>query len=57
MKIGFLNIWQTYQFNLGVIPWDYVTKEYYWRVFFKSTHTPEDDLLLMSIEEALKIEQ
>jgi hypothetical protein len=57
LKIGFLNIWQTYQFNLGVIPWDYVTKEYYWRVFFKSTHTPEDDLLLMSIEEALKIEQ
>lgn len=42
-----LSFWQTYQFHLGVIPWDYVTKEYYWSVFFKTAYNEQDKALLM----------
>lgn len=41
-----LNLWQTFQFDKGVIPWDKNTKEHYRKLFFKLDHTPEDDALL-----------
>ena len=41
-----LNLWQSYQFSLGTIPWDHNNKEYYWRVFFKKHRTEEDWKLL-----------
>ena len=34
--IIFLNIFQTYQFSMGLIHWENMTKEYYWRVFMKT---------------------
>jgi hypothetical protein len=41
-----LNLFQTYQFSLGVIPWDHTNKDYYWRVFGKLSTTDEDWKLL-----------
>ena len=41
-----LNLWQTYQFSKGVIPWDHNTKEHYWRMFFKLEHAPGDEVFL-----------
>jgi len=32
----FLNIFQTYQYSMGLIHWDRMTKEYYFRVFGKT---------------------
>ncbi|RPD46161.1 hypothetical protein DNI29_14230 [Hymenobacter sediminis] len=29
-----LNLWQTYQYNAGVLHWDSMTAERYWRTFF-----------------------
>ena len=37
-----LNMFQTYQFSIAVIPWDHTNKEYYWRVFLKDHRTDED---------------
>jgi hypothetical protein len=28
-----LNLFQTYQYSIGILPWDKATKEYYWSVF------------------------
>jgi hypothetical protein len=33
--IVFLNIFQTYQYSMGLIHWSRMTKEYYWKVFGK----------------------
>lgn len=41
-----LNLWQTYQFTQGAIPWDGNTEKHYWKVFFKLKSTPEDEKLL-----------
>jgi hypothetical protein len=38
-----LNLWQTYQYNICVIPFDGNTAEYYKRVFFKENKSAEDD--------------
>jgi len=38
-----LNLWQTYQFNIGIIPMDHNTAAYYKRVFFKLEKNQEDD--------------
>ena len=35
--IIFLNIFQTYQYSMGLIHYGDMTKEYYWRVFMKTT--------------------
>jgi fumarate reductase subunit D len=37
-----LNLWQTYQYSFGTIPWDHNNREYYWRVFLKQNATAED---------------
>jgi len=37
---------QTYQYSLGVYPWDQTNKNYYWRVFLKLEKTEEDWKLL-----------
>ncbi len=44
-----LNTWQTYQFNIAMIPTDGNTKEWYWRAFFKLEKTPEDEALFRKI--------
>lgn len=41
-----LNIWQTYQYSLNIIPYDENTSAYYWRVFFKQKANTEDYHLL-----------
>lgn len=41
-----LNIWQTYQYSFGTLPWDHNNKEYYWKVFFKKHASDEDWKLL-----------
>ncbi|RYZ50275.1 MAG: hypothetical protein EOP49_14335 [Sphingobacteriales bacterium] len=41
-----LNMFQSYQFSMGVLPWDFINKEYYWRVFGKLSKTDEDWKLL-----------
>jgi hypothetical protein len=40
-----LNLWQTYQFNIAIIPTDGNTAEYYKRMFFKLERSKEDDKL------------
>ena len=35
LSIIFLNIFQTYQYSMGLIHWGRMTKAYYWRVFGK----------------------
>jgi len=41
-----LNIFQTYQYSRGIIPWDHNNRAYYWRTFFNVEHTKGDwDLL------------
>jgi len=42
-----LNIFQTHQFNLGVIPGDGMTKAYYFKVFGKTYATEKDRKLLL----------
>lgn len=41
-----LNVWQTYQFSLRIIPTDNNTRGWYWRAFFKLHKTAEDDEFL-----------
>lgn len=45
-----LNIFQTYQYSLGVIPWDHNNSTYYWRTFGK-LHYAEDDSKLINWNE------
>jgi hypothetical protein len=46
MLVLVLNIFQTYQYSLGVIPWDHTNKEYYWEVFLQLETTEEEWRLL-----------
>lgn len=41
-----LNLFQTYQFSRGVIPWDHTNKAYYWRIFGKIDASDEDKSLI-----------
>lgn len=41
-----LNLFQTYQFSFGTIPWDHMNREYYWRIFGKVKATDDDWKLL-----------
>lgn len=45
----FLNLFQTWQFANWILPGDGITKEYYFRTFFKTTVT-EDDLKLLEYQ-------
>ncbi len=52
--IGFLvvlNLFQTYQYSLGVIHYDRMTRKYYWRVFGKLKVTEADRQLLRPASE------
>ncbi|NOT38465.1 MAG: hypothetical protein HOP11_13920 [Saprospiraceae bacterium] len=42
----FLNLFQTWQFNNWIIDGYAMTKDYYWRIFFKTKVTDEDKKLL-----------
>ncbi len=42
-----LNIFQSYQANKNIIHYDGMTKEYYWRVFLKTSVTREDENYLL----------
>lgn len=42
-----LNLFQTWQFRMGIINSDRMTMAYYFRVFGKMHHKPEDDKLLL----------
>ncbi len=46
-----LNVFQTYQFTINIIPWDKMTSAYYWRVFGKLKADPADEKYLMSDKE------
>ena len=41
-----LNLFQSWQYNKAIIHWGNMNKEYYWRVFGKTTYTSEDLKLL-----------
>jgi hypothetical protein len=43
----FLNIFQIWQFNSGIIDGERMTKEYYEKIFLKSSVDPEDEKLLL----------
>lgn len=49
-----LNIFQTYQYVLTIIPYDRVTRSYYWHVFGKLYTYPEYETLLMTDQEVDK---
>lgn len=49
-----LNLFQTYQYSIGIIHYDKMTERYYWRVFGKTQVTDDDRKLLMSDEEFWK---
>lgn len=42
----FLNIFQSWQYNLSIIHWDSMNKAYYWKVFLKDHITDKDRKLL-----------
>ena len=42
-----LNLFQSWQYNRGVLHWDAMSKEYYWRIFLKEHASEEDRSLLM----------
>lgn len=46
-----LNLFQTYQYGKGIIHWQKMSKEYYWRVFGKLSVTDADRDLLNNTEE------
>lgn len=46
-----LNMFQSYQSFRNVIHWDLMTREYYFRVFFKTNESEEDKKLLMPEKE------
>jgi hypothetical protein len=41
-----LSVFQTYQYSIGILPWDATNSKYYWRVFGKLKNTGEDWKLL-----------
>jgi hypothetical protein len=47
----FLNLFQTVQYGKGIIHWQKMNKEYYWRVFGRLQVSEEDKKLLMQTEE------
>ena len=49
-----LNLFQTYQYSIGTIFFEYTNRAYYWRVFGKVRATDEDRKLMMSQEEGRK---
>ena len=48
-----LNLFQTYQYSLGVIHFFRMSKAYYWRVFGKLTITEDDKKLLLNGQEVI----
>lgn len=46
-----LNMFQSYQLSKNIIHWDHMSKAYYFRTFFKTYKTVEDETYLMSTEE------
>lgn len=47
----FLNLFQTVQYGKGIIHWQKMNKDYYWRVFGRMQVTNEDKMLLEQTEE------
>ncbi len=46
-----LNLYQTAQYAKGVIHWQKMNREYYWRIFGKWNVSNEDKRLLLKTEE------
>jgi hypothetical protein len=42
----FLNLFQTWQYNEGILHGTLVSEMYYWKIFLKTTYDPKNEKLL-----------